>query len=274
MMATSDFTIALVGAGNMGGAMLGGWLAQGISPGRITVIDPAPSDAMKAKLEKQAVRCLGQAPEGFHPDVIILAVKPQIMANVLPGAAPMVGPETLCVSVAAGVTLAQLQAGLGEATAIIRAMPNTPALVGKGMTVCCPNANVSGKQRHQTEMLIEATGKLEWVGDETLIDAVTAVSGSGPAYVFHLAECMAEAGIKAGLPRDLAMTLARQTVSGAGELLAQSEERPAKLRENVTSPNGTTAAALSVLMADDAMARLVAEAVKAAKKRSIELSGE
>ena len=186
----------------------------------------------------------------------------------------MVGPETLCVSVAAGVTLAQLQAGLGEATAIIRAMPNTPALVGKGMTVCCPNANVSGKQRHQTEMLIEATGKLEWVGDEALIDAVTAVSGSGPAYVFHLAECMTEAGIKAGLPRDLAMTLARQTVSGAGELLAQSEKTPANLRENVTSPNGTTAAALSVLMADDAMARLVAEAVKAAKKRSIELSGE
>jgi pyrroline-5-carboxylate reductase len=274
MTGISDFTIALVGAGNMGGAMLGGWLAQGVSPGRITVIDPAPADAMREKLEEQGVRCLGAAPEGFHPDVIVLAVKPQIMGKVLPGVRPMAGPGTLCISVAAGVTIAQLAEGLGANMAIIRAMPNTPALVSRGITVNCPNPHVTGRQRDQADMLMRATGKSEWVGDEALIDAVTAVSGSGPAYVFHLAECMAKAGEAAGLPGDLAMTLARQTVAGAGELLARSEETPARLRENVTSPNGTTAAALSVLMGDEAMAKLIANAVTAAKKRSIELSQE
>lgn len=270
----SDFNVALVGAGNMGGAMLGGWLAQGVSPDRVTVIDPVPSDAMRSKLDGLGVRCLSAPPEGYHPDIIVLAVKPQIMAKVLPGVQPMLGPDTACISVAAGITIAQLAAGLGEGTAIIRAMPNTPALVGKGMTVNCPNAHVTGKQRDRADMLMQATGKSEWVVDESLIDAVTAVSGSGPAYVFHLAECMAAAGVDAGLPEELAMTLACQTVSGAGELLAQSEETPARLRENVTSPNGTTAAALSVLMGGQAMSKLVSEAVQAAKRRSIELSQE
>ncbi len=271
---SDTFTLALVGAGNMGGAMLGGWLAEGMAGERITVIDPAPPPAMAETIAKAGIRHATQAVEGFHPDVMVLAVKPQIMADVLPGVAPMAGPDTVSVSVAAGTTLAALEAGLGGGDhAIIRAMPNTPALVRRGITVACPNRFVTNEQRGRVDSLLKAVGAVEWVEDEMLIDAVTAVSGSGPAYVFHLAECMAQAGVAAGLPADLAMKLARETVSGAGELIAQSAETPAKLRENVTSPNGTTAAALAVLMGDEAMAKLFTSAIAAAKKRSEELSG-
>lgn len=274
---SEDFTLALVGAGNMGGAMLGGWLAQGVAPERITVIDPSPPPAMAQLIGDTGIRHAAEAVSGYAPDVMVLAVKPQIMARVLPGIAPMMGARTVAVSVAAGTTIDALEAGLGADTtsppAVVRTMPNTPALVRRGITVACANRYVTDTQRGHVDRLLAAIGSVEWVEDEALIDAVTAVSGSGPAYVFHLAECMAEAGIAAGLPAELAMKLARETVSGAGELIARSPDTPARLRENVTSPNGTTAAALGVLMDDGAMATLFKKAVAAAKKRSQELSG-
>jgi pyrroline-5-carboxylate reductase len=269
-----DFTLALVGAGNMGGAMLGGWLGEGLDPTLVTVIDPSPPPAMADLIAQANIRHETSAPAELVANVLVLAVKPQIMDDVLPGVAGLMGPDSVAVSIAAGKTLASLEAGLGGGMpAVIRAMPNTPALIRRGITAACPNRFVTDPQRDRVDHLLKAVGSVEWVGDEALIDAVTAVSGSGPAYVFHLAECMAEAGIEAGLPAELAMKLARETVSGAGELLAQSVETPAKLRQNVTSPNGTTAAALSVLMEEGALADLMTRAIAAAKKRSEELSG-
>lgn len=273
----NEFTLALVGAGNMGGAMLGGWLAQGVAASSITVIDPSPPQSMAAMMADAGVACFAQPPADYSPDVLILAVKPQIMSAVLPGLAPVVGPQTVCVSVAAGKTLAFFESALGASggtPAVIRAMPNTPALVRRGVTVCCPNAAVTPVQRQRVDALLGAVGRVEWVDDEPLIDAVTAVSGSGPAYVFHLAECMAAAGVEAGLPEELAMILARETVAGAGELLARSPETPAGLRRNVTSPNGTTAAALEVLMGEGGLGPMMARAVAAAKRRAQELSQE
>lgn len=269
-----DFTLALVGAGNMGGAMLSGWLGKGLAPERITVVDPSPPQNMAGLIAQAGIAHATAAPTGRVCDVLVLAVKPQIMGAVLPQVAGLMGPGSVAVSVAAGTKIADLETGLDARTgAVVRAMPNTPALVRRGITVACPNRFVTAGQRARIDALLRAVGSVEWVEDEKLIDAVTAVSGSGPAYVFHLAECMAQAGVAAGLPAGLAMKLARETVAGAGELLAQSEETPERLRRNVTSPNGTTAAALSVLMGEAGMADLVARAVAAAKRRSEELSG-
>jgi len=266
-----NFSVTLVGAGNMGGAMLKGWISNGMKADNITVLDPAPSDTMRDYLSSNNIRHVENADELQPPDVMLLAVKPQMMESVLPGLVGLVGPQTVAVSVAAGTTLATLGTFLGD-VAMVRVMPNTPSLVLKGMSVGCPNSKVTEMQRQNVHALMHAIGAVEWVEDEKLIDAVTAVSGSGPAYVFYLAECMAEAGKAAGLPDTLAMTLAAQTVSGAGELLGQSQEPPAQLRRNVTSPNGTTAAALDVLMTENGMGDLVERAVMAAKKRSEELS--
>lgn len=266
-----DFNVTLVGAGNMGGAMLRGWLSNGMQPNQVTVIDPSPSDAMKDYLSYEQIACRSSA-EGLEPsDVLLVAVKPQMMEKVLPGLRPLVSENTVIVSVAAGTQLETLTAPFGNVAAI-RVMPNTPSLVGRGMSVGCPNAKATSLHKQQVGQLMQAIGHMEWVDEETLIDAVTAVSGSGPAYVFHLAECMAAAGIKAGLPEDLAMTLARETVSGAGELLRQSDDDPGTLRKNVTSPGGTTAAALEVLMGDGGMPALFDNAIAAAKRRSEELS--
>lgn len=274
MARAENFTIALIGAGNMGGAMLEGWIGRGIEPGRVAVIDPAPPEAIRDRFAAWGVRHMQQAdgPETF--DVVMLAVKPQIMGAVLPQALPLLHQKSVAVSIAAGVTLGQLEAGLGAGTAVVRAMPNTPALIGRGITVACANDGASAGQRRMADALLTATGRCEWVDEEALIDAVTAVSGSGPAYVFHLAECMAAAGVKAGLDEDLAMVLARETVAGAGALLVASEETPAKLRANVTSPNGTTAAALAVLMEEGAMAEMFERAIAAARDRSVSLSEE
>lgn len=275
-----DFTLALVGAGNMGGAMLAGWLGEGLDPALVTVIDPSPPPPAAGLIAETGIRIEDAPPDGMAPDVLVLAVKPQIMDVVMHGAARLMGPATVAVSVAAGKTLAQLEAGLTAGPdarpAVVRAMPNTPALIRRGITVACANRFVAAAQRGRVDRLLRAVGTVEWVEDETLIDAVTAVSGSGPAYVFHLAECLAQAGEAAGLPSDLAMKLARETVSGAGELLARSPETPARLRQNVTSPNGTTAAALAVLMGQGGqggMADLMQRAVAAARQRSQELSG-
>ena len=216
------------------------------------------------------VRHLAKLPAA--PAVIVLAVKPQIMDEVLPTLGASLGPLTVVLSIAAGRTLANLAARLPSGTAIVRAMPNTPAAIGQGMTVACASPEVTRDQALSCSMLLEAVGEVIWLDDETLMDAVTAVSGSGPAYVFLLAECLTEAGVAQGLEPELAARLARATLAGAGELLRRSDLSPAELRQNVTSPKGTTAAALDVLMGKDGLADLLKRAVAAAAKRSRELS--
>lgn len=264
--------IVLIGAGNMGGAMLTGWLKSGISGASVIVIDPGPQPAMAKLISDNGARHEISAPEGVKAGVIFVAVKPQVIDQVLPPVKGLVGPDTVVVSVAAGKTIANLESHLGE-TATVRAMPNTPAMIGRGVTGAFANARVSQTQRDFVHSLLKVSGPVEWVATEGDIDAVTAVSGSGPAYVFYLVECMAEAGRKAGLPADLAMRLARETVAGAGELLHQSPDDASRLRQNVTSPGGTTAAALSVLMAQDGMQPLFDKAIAAARKRAEELAG-
>lgn len=263
-------SIVLIGAGNMGGAMLSGWLKKGVPGASVTVLDPSPSAVMQKMIADAGARHFVERPEGLMADILFLAVKPQLMDAVLPPLKPVVGSDTVVVSVAAGKTLSFLHGHLGDG-AMVRAMPNTPAMIGRGVTGAYANPKVTDAQREAVQSLLKVSGPVEWVASEADIDAVTAVSGSGPAYVFYLVECMAEAGRKAGLPADLAMRLARETVSGAGELLHQSPDEAAKLRQNVTSPNGTTAAALSVLMADDGMQPLFDKAVAAARKRAEEL---
>lgn len=263
--------IVLIGAGNMGGAMLGGWLKSGVRGGNVLVIDPGPPPAMAKLIADNGAGHATSVPEGVKAGVIFLAVKPQVMDAALPPLRSLVGPETVIISVAAGKTLAFIERHLGEA-AIVRAMPNTPALIGRGVTGAFPNARVTEAQRMLVQGLLKVSGPVEWVASEADIDAVTAVSGSGPAYVFYLVECMAEAGRKLGLEADLAMRLARETVAGAGELLYQSPDDAARLRQNVTSPGGTTAAALAVLMADSGMQPLFDKAIAAARKRAQELA--
>lgn len=270
MQVRADRPLVLVGAGNMGGAMLFGWLKNGVAPDSILVIDPRPSEQMQAKLAEAGVRHAPAAPEGLVASILFLAVKPQVMDAVLPGLKSLLGEGSVVVSVAAGKTLAFLETHLGEA-AMVRAMPNTPAMIGRGVTGAYANGAVSEAQRQDVNDLLKVSGPVEWVASEADIDSVTAVSGSGPAYVFYLVECMAEAGRKLGLPADLAMRLARETVAGAGELLHQSSDEAAKLRQNVTSPGGTTAAALAVLMAETGMQPLFDDAIAAARNRAEEL---
>lgn len=260
-------TIVLAGAGKMGGAMLTGWLAQGLDPARVVVIDPAPAPEISA-LAAKGIRLNPNDPAAA--DTLIVAVKPQMFRDAGPALKRWVGPSTLVVSIMAGTTIAALQEVCGGA--VVRAMPNTPAAIGRGITVAVPDAHVSTAQRATADALLRATGAVEWVDDEELMDAVTAVSGSGPAYLFLLAEELARAGVAAGLPEQLATKLARDTVSGAGELLNRSELTSATLRQNVTSPGGTTAAALAVLMGDDGFAPLLTRAVAAATARSKELA--
>jgi pyrroline-5-carboxylate reductase len=268
----SDFngTLVLVGAGKMGAAMLDGWLARGLDASRVVVREPQPS--------LQVVRYVDHGlrlnpGEPVRASAIVIAVKPQSAAEVLPELAPMIDASTVAVSIMAGRSLSFLQKALPANTAIVRTMPNTPAAIGRGITVAMPNARVTPAQRDLADRLLAATGTVEWIADEALMDAVTAVSGSGPAYVFLLAECLARAGAAAGLPPDLAEKLARETVAGSGELLHVSREDAATLRENVTSPGGTTAAALDVLMAKDGLNPLLERAIAAATKRSRDLGG-
>lgn len=264
--------VVLIGAGNMGGAMLSGWLKSGVPGSAVVVVDPGPSPAMMSTISDAGATHVTAVPADLKAGVLFLAVKPQMMEAVLPAVKNVVGPQTVVVSVAAGKTLAFLERHLGEA-AMVRAMPNTPAMVGRGVTGAFANPRVSAKQRDGVNALLRVSGPVEWVPAESDIDSVTALSGSGPAYVFYLVECMAEAGRKLGLQADLAMRLARETVAGAGELLHQSPDDAARLRQNVTSPGGTTAAALSVLMAEDGMQPLFDEAIAAARKRAEELAG-
>jgi pyrroline-5-carboxylate reductase len=269
---TSSGPIVLIGAGNMGGALLTGWLKSGVPGSSVIVVDPNPADAMRTMIADAGASHVTEAPAGMTAGVLFIAVKPQLMDAVLPPLKSLVGEGTVIVSIAAGKTLSSLEAHLGEA-AMVRAMPNTPAMVGRGVTGAFANARVSDRQRQLVQNLLKVSGPVEWVPGEADIDSVTAVSGSGPAYVFYLVECMAEAGRKLGLQADLAMRLARETVAGAGELLHQSPDDASRLRQNVTSPGGTTAAALGVLMAEDGMQPLFDAAIEAARKRAQELAG-
>ena len=262
-------TIALAGAGKMGGAMLTGWLAQGLDPTRVAVIEPQPSPEISA-LATKGIRLNPSAKDIGKVDTLVVAVKPQSFREAGAALKPFVGASTLAVSIMAGTTIATIGQVCGGV--VVRAMPNTPAAIGRGITVAVAARNVSAVQRATADALLRATGSVEWIDDESLMDAVTAVSGSGPAYIFLLAEELARAGVEAGLPEELATRLARETVAGSGELLHRSELASATLRQNVTSPGGTTAAALDVLMAKDGLQPLMIRAIAAAKKRSKDLA--
>lgn len=261
--------LVLVGAGRMGGALLEGWLGLGVDPGRIAVIEPQPGPQVTA-LTRRGVRLNPQSAT-LKPTAVVLAVKPQQAPAVMPQITALTAPSAVVISIMAGRTMAFLEARLTPGSAVVRAMPNTPAAIGRGIAVLAANAGASLSQRRLAGTLLEAAGAVEWVDDEALMDAVTAVSGSGPAYVFLLAESLARAGEKAGLPADLAARLARATVAGSGELLHRATDDAATLRRNVTSPGGTTAAALGVLMAADGLDPLMERAVAAATQRGREL---
>jgi pyrroline-5-carboxylate reductase len=263
--------LVLIGAGKMGGALLDGWLRSGLDPAKVAVIEPNPAPQIAA-LADRGVRLNPEATTLTRVSAVVIAVKPQIADQVMAATAPMIGASTLVVSIMAGRTLRFLSGALNNASALVRAMPNTPAAIGRGITVAVP-LRASDAQRDLAHRLLAATGTVAWVEDEALMDAVTAVSGSGPAYVFLLAEALAQAGAAAGLPQPLAEKLARETVAGAGELLYRSALDAATLRENVTSPGGTTAAALEVLMGKDGLATLMKKAVAAATERSRKLAG-
>jgi pyrroline-5-carboxylate reductase len=262
-------TIVLAGAGKMGGAMLTGWLARGLDPRHVVVVEPHPSGEISA-LVANSIRLNPSAKDVGAVATLVVALKPQMFREAGPGLKPFAGPATLVVSIMAGTTIASLEEVCRGS--VVRAMPNTPAAIGRGITVAVAAKNVSAAQRIVADALLRTTGSVEWVDDEGLMDAVTAVSGSGPAYIFLLAEELARAGVEAGLPADLATKLARETVAGSGELLHRSDLPSATLRQNVTSPGGTTAAALGVLMGPDGMQSLLTRAVAAATKRSKELA--
>ncbi len=263
--------LVLVGAGKMGGALLEGWLRLGLDSIRVAVLEPSPSPQVAA-LAASGLRLNPDPGSLNNATAVVIALKPQVAAQALPALAPLLAASTVVVSIMAGRTLQFLSAALARPCALVRAMPNTPAAIGRGITVAVPrNANTA--QRELADRLLAATGAVEWIDDEALMDAVTAVSGSGPAYVFLLAETLAQAGAAAGLPPTLAAKLARETVAGSGELLHRSALDAAALRENVTSAGGTTAAALAVLMGQNGLAPLMTRAVAAATERSRELAG-
>ncbi len=271
---TQTRPLLLIGCGRMGGALLDGWLERGLSAQAVTVIEP--HDQSREQLQARvpglsAFAAIDQLPKGLHPAVVLLAVKPQMMDGALANLRPYAQPGTAFISIAAGKSLAYFRDHLGPQAAVVRAMPNTPAAIGKGITAAIPNDAVSDTDKIVAEALLAAVGAFVWLDDEKHMDAVTAVSGSGPAYVFYLTECLTAAGVAAGLPPELSFTLATHTVSGAGALIAQSGDNPAALREAVTSPAGTTAAALDVLTSEVGLSPLLRKAVMAATKRSKEL---
>jgi pyrroline-5-carboxylate reductase len=267
-MFTTIPPILLVGFGKMGGAMLAGWRERGLA--HAVAVDPAMPEVPGADVT--VVPEPAGIPEGFAPEAVVLAVKPQSAEEMLPHYARYAG-SAVFLSIMAGRTVAGIRAVLGDKAEIVRAMPNTPAAVRQGISVAYAGTEVTMRQRDLCDLLLEAIGKVAWVTDEALIDPVTAVSGGGPAYVFLLAELLEAAAVEQGIPPDLARLMARQTISGSGALLAASEEDAAVLRRNVTSPKGTTERALAVLMADDAWPALVSRAIAAATARSRELAG-
>jgi pyrroline-5-carboxylate reductase len=264
--------LLLAGCGQMGGALLRGWRARGLAQ-HYVIVEPGPGAAAFAgEAGVTAFASADRLPADLKPDVIVFAVKPQVMGEVAPAYRRFAGGGTLFLSIAAGKTLGFFARQLGATAAVVRAMPNTPAAIGRGIAVACASRAVAVAQRALAERLLGAVGEVGWVDDEALIDAVTAVSGSGPAYVFLLIECLAKAGVAAGLTEELAMRLARATVAGSGELARLSAAPAARLRESVTSPGGTTRAALDVMMAPDGLQTLLTRAVLAAARRSRELA--
>ncbi len=274
MIAATDFpeNLVLIGAGKMGGSLLESWLALGFPGTKAVVMDPHPALAITALCEKTGV-ILNPPTLPFTPAVIVLAIKPQMLEESAGLINTLIGPESVVVSILAGKTIENLSHYLPKAQAIVRTMPNLPASIRQGATGAFANAHTSAKQKQQIDSLLKASGLVEWLDTENLIDAVTAISGSGPAYIFYMAECLAAAGLALGLPKDLAERLAQSTVTGAAALMEQSALDPATLRQNVTSPGGTTAAALKVLMAEDGLSRLLCQATEAAKQRAEELAG-
>ncbi len=262
----------LVGCGNMGYAMLSGWLNSGkLAPGDILVVEPNEDLRHRAaRLGSAVAESTADLPAHLSPEIVMIAVKPQVIRDVVAGYRGFAGTSTF-LSIAAGTGVSTFTDILGAGASVIRCMPNTPAAIGKGMMVVFSNPNVPERTRTFVNDLLSASGEVATIADEGLMDAVTAVSGSGPAYIFHFIECLTAAAEKAGLPAETAKLLAMQTVYGAAALAAESREDPTVLRKQVTSPNGTTAAALAVLMGGDRMKALVAEAVEAARKRSVEL---
>lgn len=270
---TSSSPLILVGCGNMGKAMAEGWLKAGLKPEALYVVDPVASAGVFPDVPASSyIDGLDALPDGLIASALVLAVKPQIINDVLTGVSAAVDQSTMIISVAAGVTLVQMERGVGTDAQYVRAMPNTPAAIGAGITGLTA-VGLPEEGKALAIALMSATGSAVWIESEDQMDAVTAVSGSGPAYVFHLVEAMAAAGVKEGLPKETAMALARQTIIGAGQLLAADPADAATLRERVTSPGGTTAAALSVLMQDEALAELMHKAIKAARIRGGELAG-
>lgn len=276
---TSSFSpILVVGAGKMAGAILSAWLepkdgSEGIDPETLYVEDPGSPEDVLDLLAKYDVVPQARQDLPEPPQLVMVGVKPQIIDGVLQDLTSRISSETLVYSIAAGKTLADLAKHLPDGTAIVRAMPNTPVMVQSGMTALIANEFVTESQRAWINSLVAGTGTVAWLDDESQMDAVTAVSGSGPAYIFWLAECLAKAGEKQGLSPELAMTLAKATIDGAGSMMGLFETPPSELRENVTSKGGTTAAALEVLMSDGGLAPLIEAAIAAAAKRSKELSG-
>jgi pyrroline-5-carboxylate reductase len=268
--------ILLVGCGKMGGALLSGWIEAGRAPSAITVVEPEAAAFARAvaplPLGIGHVKSPHELSGAYRPDVVVLAVKPQMMDEVAPSFRRYADDGIAVLSIAAGRTIDYFQDALGKRAAIVRAMPNTAASIGRGISAAIANAHVTAAQHALCEELLAAVGEVVWLTDEEQMDAVTAVSGSGPAYAFLLTECLAKAGAEAGLPAALAARLARATVAGAGALLVVSPEEPAKLRQNVTSPGGTTEAALKILMAPAGLQALMTKAVAAAAKRSRELA--
>ena len=264
--ALSERGLVLLGCGKMGSAMLEGWLTGGLPASSVYIVDPAPS----SWVQEQGANLNTPLPDS--PAIVVVAVKPQMMAEALPQAVSFGGGETLVLSIAAGTTLAHFEEVFGAETPIVRAMPNTPAAIGQGITALIGNSHASEDHMRLAEDLLSAVGKTVRLAEEGQMDAVTAVSGSGPAYVFHLIEAMADAGAAEGLPKALAMELALATVAGAGALAEVSDEGATQLRKNVTSPNGTTQAALEVLM-DEARGfpAIVRDAIATAANRSREL---
>ncbi|HWU17946.1 MAG TPA: pyrroline-5-carboxylate reductase [Devosia sp.] len=261
--------VMLVGAGKMGLAMAKGWLDAGLPESNLILVDPTPGDHAKAFAEDYGLQIYAEA-SGLLPNVLVLAVKPQVIDGVMEQLRPVIGPQTLVLSIAAGIDIARLVRGTGTGR-VVRTMPNTPAQVGKGISGAVAAADVSAEDKASADALLKASGQVVWFGDESDLDALTAVSGSGPAYVFNMVEALAAAGEQQGLSPAIAMQLARQTVIGAAALMEADPAPAAVLRQNVTSPKGTTAEALAVLMADDGLGPLMARAVAAARKRSEEL---
>lgn len=267
-----DQKLLLVGCGKMGQALLAGWLKDGLFEDKVWVVEPLADNNLQNRFNINFVKSVDSIDPNFHPEIIVFAVKPQVMDEIVPLYLRFVRSQTVFLSIAAGKSTKYLESLLTENASIIRSMPNLPAAVGQGMTVAYKNSNVSNEQKVNATKMLEAVGEVGWIKKESLMDCVTAISGSGPAYIFLLIECLEKSAIELGLNPDLARQLAIVTASGSSEMARKTSESPGMLRKNVTSPGGTTEAALEVLMGSGGLEKLINAAVIAAENRSRELA--